>query len=206
MLNELELTEEQITEIFDAQREFNCFVVKDWQTAKEWNFDKKREWISKQSTAYSMELSELLDCTNWKWWMKKSEEDTQNIHVELVDMLHFLVSIYQAQNSSRIAGIARFIEDLENAGDTMFDDLDSKKWEEVSYDLYLNAMPNLRKLKQGDSEELMSGFVDLCRMFKLKGQMLYDKYFLKMEVNLERQRKKNGYSKETKDKDDSKHI
>ncbi|MDA1353534.1 MAG: dUTPase [bacterium] len=42
--------------------------------------------------ALRQESAEAVDSLNWKWW-KKDEDDWDNIKVELVDMLHFWVSM-----------------------------------------------------------------------------------------------------------------
>ncbi len=48
-------------------------------------------WISNYSRAMREELNELDEDLLWKWWSKDTI-DIQNIRVELVDILHFLVS------------------------------------------------------------------------------------------------------------------
>jgi dimeric dUTPase (all-alpha-NTP-PPase superfamily) len=48
-------------------------------------------WLTKYSKAMSEELLELDEELLWKWW-SKDEIDIQNIRVELIDILHFLVS------------------------------------------------------------------------------------------------------------------
>ena len=48
-------------------------------------------WLSKYSKAMSEEVSELDEELLWKWW-SKDEVDIQNVRVELIDILHFLVS------------------------------------------------------------------------------------------------------------------
>jgi len=48
-------------------------------------------WLSKYSKAMAEELKELDEELLWKWW-SKDEIDIQNIRVELIDILHFLVS------------------------------------------------------------------------------------------------------------------
>tara|TARA_A100001015_G_scaffold217661_1_gene244566 strand:- start:3722 stop:4123 length:402 start_codon:yes stop_codon:yes gene_type:complete len=42
--------------------------------------------------ALRQESAEAIDSLNWKWW-KKDDDDWDNIKVELVDMLHFWVSM-----------------------------------------------------------------------------------------------------------------
>lgn len=53
----------------------------------------KEEWIQKQTLAMISELSELLDEVNFKWWKNKKEVDEKLVKEELVDILHFFVSM-----------------------------------------------------------------------------------------------------------------
>lgn len=49
------------------------------------------EWLMNYSKAMKEELIELDEELLWKWW-SKDDIDMQNIRVELIDVLHFLVS------------------------------------------------------------------------------------------------------------------
>lgn len=49
------------------------------------------QWLTNYSKAMKEELKELDDDLLWKWW-SKDKIDIQNIRVELIDILHFLVS------------------------------------------------------------------------------------------------------------------
>ncbi len=49
------------------------------------------KWLVNYSKAMKEELYELDDELLWKWW-SKDKIDMQNIRVELIDILHFLVS------------------------------------------------------------------------------------------------------------------
>ena len=53
--------------------------------------DLPNKWLVNYSKAIKEELLELDDELLWKWWSKDSI-DMQNIRVELIDILHFLVS------------------------------------------------------------------------------------------------------------------
>lgn len=53
--------------------------------------DLPNTWISNYSRAMREEILELDEELLWKWW-SKDEIDIQNIRVELIDILHFLVS------------------------------------------------------------------------------------------------------------------
>jgi len=48
-------------------------------------------WLSRYSRAMREELDELDADLLWKWW-SRDDIDLQNIRVELIDLLHFLVS------------------------------------------------------------------------------------------------------------------
>ena len=53
--------------------------------------DLPNTWLSNYSRAMREEITELDEELLWKWW-SKDEIDIQNIRVELIDILHFLVS------------------------------------------------------------------------------------------------------------------
>lgn len=53
--------------------------------------DLPNQWLSRYSRAMREELNELDEDLLWKWWSKDSV-DMQNVRVELIDILHFLVS------------------------------------------------------------------------------------------------------------------
>lgn len=53
--------------------------------------DLPNTWLSNYSRAMREEVQELDEELLWKWW-SKDEIDIQNIRVELIDILHFLVS------------------------------------------------------------------------------------------------------------------
>lgn len=52
-----------------------------------------QEWIQKDVLAIVSELGELLDEVNFKWWKNPKEIDTPALQEELVDVLHFFVSM-----------------------------------------------------------------------------------------------------------------
>ena len=62
--------------------------------------DEKIKWILNYSRALQQEVSELIDSVPWKWWAKYQKFDKQNARVEVVDIMHFLVSIAQVLGMS----------------------------------------------------------------------------------------------------------
>lgn len=51
------------------------------------------QWIQKDVLAMVSELAELLDEVNFKWWKNAKPIDEAALHGELVDILHFFVSM-----------------------------------------------------------------------------------------------------------------
>jgi dimeric dUTPase (all-alpha-NTP-PPase superfamily) len=51
------------------------------------------EWIQKKTLAMLDELSELLNEVNYKWWKNPKPIDEAALKGELVDILHFFVSM-----------------------------------------------------------------------------------------------------------------
>lgn len=51
------------------------------------------EWIQRETLAMVSELSELLDEVNFKWWKNKKPVSETRVKEELVDILHFFVSM-----------------------------------------------------------------------------------------------------------------
>ena len=53
----------------------------------------REEWMQKEVLAMISELSEVLDEVNFKWWKNPRPVDDAALKGELVDVLHFFVSM-----------------------------------------------------------------------------------------------------------------
>lgn len=53
----------------------------------------KDVWIQRETLAMLSELAELIDEVNFKWWKNKKEIDEDRVKSELVDILHFFISM-----------------------------------------------------------------------------------------------------------------
>lgn len=106
----------------------------------------RREQFLKFELALRQESCEAIDSLNWKWW-KKDTDDWDNVKVELIDMLHFWVSM------CTIAGLT--------AGDVM--DLYAKKnklnhtrqeqgYAEGTYDKHAGGLEDNRIAVLGESK------------------------------------------------------
>ena len=79
-------------DIFEKQIELNKRINPSLYEDIQKDPELKRKWFLNFELALRQESAEAIDSLNWKWW-KKDEEDWDNIKVELVDMLHFWVSM-----------------------------------------------------------------------------------------------------------------
>jgi dimeric dUTPase (all-alpha-NTP-PPase superfamily) len=90
-------TPDKLDEIFRLQQELNLRIGVD--TAQ--MTDKQREeWVLNYCRAMTQEIAELTDSVPWKWWAKYQKFDKQNARVEVVDLLHFLISLAQVLEMS----------------------------------------------------------------------------------------------------------
>ncbi len=55
----------------------------------------RQQWILNYCRAMAQEVAEPTDCVPWKWWASYQKFDKQNARVEIVDLLHFLISLAQ---------------------------------------------------------------------------------------------------------------
>lgn len=81
---------DKLEEIFKMQYELNKRIGIDSEALSE---EERIRWTLNYIRALQQEAAELTDSLPWKWWAKYQKFDIQNARVEVVDMLHFLVSI-----------------------------------------------------------------------------------------------------------------
>lgn len=82
------MSNDMLREIFRLQERFDQAVVehRSLQYSKE-------VWIQKEVLAIISELGEILDEVNFKWWKDTQEIDHERLKEEIVDVLHFFVSM-----------------------------------------------------------------------------------------------------------------
>lgn len=84
---------DRLESLFTKQRELNKKIGIHLDNLSD---DEKADWIQKLCRAMSQEIAELTDSVPWKWWSKHQKLDLQNAKVEVIDLLHFLISTAQA--------------------------------------------------------------------------------------------------------------
>lgn len=93
------MKQDSLYEIFQLQHELNCKIGLDTINAPN-----KKDWLYQLNVALHDESQELQNSCHWKWWSKEVKEnpdlqfkikDEGNAKIEAIDILHFLVSIFQ---------------------------------------------------------------------------------------------------------------
>ncbi|RAP33572.1 dUTPase [Candidatus Marinamargulisbacteria bacterium SCGC AG-439-L15] len=80
-----------LQDVFDEQIKLNEKINPDLYTEIKDPDVRKKRFLDFE-LAMRQEAAEAIDSLNWKWW-KKEDDDWDNIKIELVDMLHFWVSM-----------------------------------------------------------------------------------------------------------------
>ena len=100
----------------------------------------RKKWFLNFELAMRQESAEAIDSLNWKWW-KKDEEDWDNIKVELVDMLHFWVSM------CTVAGLsAKDVVDLYFKKNKLNHDRQNQGYKEGTYDKYKDGIEDNKRV------------------------------------------------------------
>ena len=81
-----------LQDVFDEQIRLNEKINPNLYTEIQEDDEVKRRKFLEFELALRQESAEAVDSLNWKWW-KKDADDWDNVKVELVDMLHFWVSM-----------------------------------------------------------------------------------------------------------------
>ncbi len=80
---------DKLNEIFALQKAFNDDLIE----RRGLNDIPDEKWIQMQTLAMMSEMAELIDEVNFKWWKTPKPVNPDNVKEELVDILHFFVSM-----------------------------------------------------------------------------------------------------------------
>lgn len=80
---------DRLEHIFTMQQALNDEVIK----RRNLQGIPDEDWIKMQTLAMMSEMAELLDEVNFKWWKNPKPVDPNRVREELVDILHFFVSM-----------------------------------------------------------------------------------------------------------------
>ena len=119
--------------VFDEQIRLNEKINPDLYTEVK-DPEVRRQRFLDFELALRQESAEAVDSLNWKWW-KKDEDDWDNIKVELVDMLHFWVSM-----CSVVGMNAQDVFDLYFKKNKLNHDRQNQGYKEGTYEKYENGV------------------------------------------------------------------
>lgn len=80
---------DKLEKIFEMQAKLDDDIVQ----RRGLNDISMEEWLQRETLAMISELSELIDEVNFKWWKNHKEVNLNAVKSELVDVLHFFVSM-----------------------------------------------------------------------------------------------------------------
>ena len=80
---------DKLDTIFQMQKALNDEIT----TTRHLEHITDEVWQQKLTLAMLSELSELLDGVNFKWWKNSKPIDSEYVKEEIVDILHFFVSM-----------------------------------------------------------------------------------------------------------------
>ncbi len=80
---------DRLSHMLEIQQQLNQ-TIKDKRNL---NHIQPTEWMQKYTLAMLSELAEMLDEVNFKWWKNEKEIDSPALKEELVDILHFFLSM-----------------------------------------------------------------------------------------------------------------
>ena len=151
-------------------------------------YDKEINWLR----CIHMEVSELIDSTPWKHWKNiKAQPDFNNIHIELVDVWHFLMSyILQETNIPKAVSLVNTHCIYEAVS---MDEVDTKivvqEAEKLSYIAFAIETGNMPAFS--GVERFIDQFFRCCKLSGLSFTWLQKLYIGKNALNKFRQ--DNGY-------------
>ena len=135
-------------------------------------------------SAVLVEAGELLESFGYKWW-KKQEKDMENVRVELIDILHFMLSdLHYCSLTVKEEASEKFVSALCESKLDIPDD-------------YMFKYNVLHLVAMG-IKDITEQFFNLGKLFKYVGmrfEEVYKSYFIKNVLNEFRQ--KNGYKNGT---------
>ncbi|HHZ88692.1 MAG TPA: dUTP diphosphatase [Chromatiaceae bacterium] len=173
---------QKIITMLALQDSMNSKVNPDWR-------DAGNEWYR----AIWMEASEMLEHHGWKWW-KKQTPDVMQVKLEVVDIVHFALSIRLEDDETPEAIASKIASEFESPQAT----------DDIKTSIELLAKQTL--IDQGAHFSLISGVMNHLDM---SFDELYEVYVGKNVLNMFRQDhgyKEGSYVKVWNDREDNEYL
>lgn len=190
LLEEASSFPHKLEEMFLLQKKLNDSTNgKNWELGVN-KFGKEINWLR----CIHMEVAELIESTPWKHWKNiNSEPDMNNIHVELVDIWHFLMSyILQETNAPKAVSLVNThcIYEAASEVDVKLMVKEAEKLSYISLAIDTGNMPSFSGI-----ERFIDQFFRCCKISGLSFNWLQKLYIGKNCLNQFRQ--DHGYKEGT---------
>ncbi len=190
LLEEASSFPHKLEEMFLLQKKLNDSTNgKNWELGVN-KFGKEINWLR----CIHMEVAELIESTPWKHWKNiNSEPDMNNIHVELVDIWHFLMSyILQETNAPKAVSLVNThcIYEAASEIDVKLMVKEAEKLSYISLAIDTGNMPSFSGI-----ERFIDQFFRCCKIAGLSFTWLQKLYIGKNCLNQFRQ--DHGYKEGT---------
>ena len=150
--------------MLQLQGEMNCWVHEDWS-------NQGFEWYR----AIWIEASEMLEHYGWKWW-KHQQADLAQVKLEVIDIVHFMLSIELSSGKSMTEIAQNIAEDFTRPRST----------HDIKSTIELLALETLQ-----DHQAHFDIIAGLMLQLDMDFNELYERYVGKNVLNIFRQN--NGY-------------
>jgi dimeric dUTPase (all-alpha-NTP-PPase superfamily) len=81
---------DKLDEIFEMQHDLDQRIIDERGIEKSLD-----EWVIGLTIAMESEIDEIRRLINWKWWKNEKDVDTEELRGEVIDLIHFVVSLAQ---------------------------------------------------------------------------------------------------------------
>ncbi|MDE7395736.1 MAG: dUTPase [Clostridiales bacterium] len=101
---------DKLDAIFEKQKALDAFISDARHLENGAENGISSEWMQRKAIALLVELTEVLNEVNYKWWKNPKEIDANAVKEELVDVLHFFVSMCLSAGLTADELFARYAE------------------------------------------------------------------------------------------------
>ena len=84
---------DKFEKMFEEQKRLQEYIAKSKKEQGSGYEFSEREWIDKLTTAIIEEAMEIKEHSDWKWWKKPGNLGREELKEELIDLLHFWLSL-----------------------------------------------------------------------------------------------------------------
>ncbi len=131
---------DNLSKLLEMQLSLNERISDEFKSVDSWDERDKKRWLLKFCRAIMHELGELEDSIGWKWWLKQ-KMDVGNVKIELIDILHFLLSAFIV-----IGMDADEIMELYEKKNRLNFERQEKGYKDGKYDKYKDGIEDNRRL------------------------------------------------------------